>query len=360
MICSDLYVTGTGAWLPTSIPVAEAVADGRYDREEQAVNDYESITVSTELAPPDMAVRAAKQALERSGQADEVAIVLHASAWYQGLDFWPTASYIHREVLAEHDKSAGRYAPALDVAQMSNGGLAALELAASYLQADPSRQAALVTSADRLAEPGFDRWRSDLAGIVYGDGAGALMLSRGEGTHAGFARLVAISTVSDSQLEGMYRGSEPFGLVSGQARQPIDVRARRRAYLAEAGFDSTVDRTSAGLIEALDRGLAEAGSTSDDIARYIFPNVGRNVLVPRYLATLGLDEAKTTWAFGRRTGHVGAADQLITLDHLAAGGTATEVPAPAPGDRIALIGIGAGFSWTCAVLEWVSRPHWAS
>jgi 3-oxoacyl-[acyl-carrier-protein] synthase-3 len=29
-----------------------------------------------------------------------------------------------------------------------------------------------------------------------------------------------------------------------------------------------------------------------------------------------------------------------------------------PGDRVLLVGIGAGFAWTCAAVEITERPGW--
>ena len=337
MRLNELFVAGIGSWLPPAVDVTEAIADGRYDPEEQAANDYLSITVAGDEAPPDMAVRAGRQALARSGvPASDIALLLHASLWYQGVDFWPAASYIHRHVLDQ-----GRHVPAMDIHQMSNGSMAAIELAASYLAADGSRRAALVTSADRLALPGFDRWRSDLRGIVYGDGAAALVLAR-----AGFARLLSVVTVSDSTLEGMYRGQDPFGAVPGHTGQPLDNRARRGDFVASAGDPR--DRVLSGLTEAVERSLGEAELKLADISWAVFPNLGAGTLRRAYLEPLGLDLGATAWEWGRRTGHVGTADQILGLANVASSGRA------APGDRVLLVGIGAGFSWTCAVVELIS------
>ena len=339
-----MYLGGVAAWLPPAVSVAEAVATRDYDADEQAGNEYVSITVANGEAPPEMAVRAARTALRRSGVAPgDVALLLHTSAWFQGVDFWGAASYVHREVL-----DGGRHAPALDVAQMSNGSLGAVELAASYLAATPSRRAALVTTADRFARPGFDRWRSDGRGIVYGDGAAAAVLTRA----GGFARLRAVATVVDTRLEPIYRGDEPFGLVSGHAGRPVDIRERRRAFMeATTGRQDVVEWINAGLTEAVGQALDESETQLGDIARFVFPNIGLSAL-QRYLELLGVSLADTTWERGRRIGHVGGADQLIGLAHLVEGGHV------GPGERVMLVGIGAGFSWSCAVVEMLDRPTW--
>lgn len=344
MRVDGLFVAGIGTWLPPAVSVREALADERYSQADQVKNEYVSITVAgDDDAPPDMAVRAAREALARSGiPAADIALLLHGSLWYQGTDFWPAASYIHRNVLGDE----GRHAPAMDVQQMSNGSLAAVELAASYIAAAQNRRAALITTADRLALPGFDRWRSDLPGIVYGDGAAAVVLARD-----GFARLLSISTVTDSALEGMYRGDRPFGTVAGQAGYPVDNRVRRTEFAAASDVAELGRRIGSGLADAVGQALAEAEVKAADLRWTVFPNLGVRTLQQAYLGPLGLDLASTTWEWGRHTGHVGAADQLIGLRRIADSGQA------APGDRVLLVGIGAGFSWTGAVIEFTGQSQ---
>ncbi|WP_329086684.1 ketoacyl-ACP synthase III family protein [Actinomadura citrea] len=343
MRCDGLFLAGLAHRLPEAVEVDGAVDGGRYDAGDRKADAYASVAVATDEAPPEMAAAAARLALDRSGLPPSgVALLLHASAWFQGVDYWPAASYVHREVLGDD----GRRAPALDVQQMCAGALGALELAASYLAADASRASALVTTADRFTDPGFDRWRGDVRGIVYGDGAAAAVLAR-----EGFARLLAVSTVVDTALEGMYRGDEPFAAAPGRR---VDVRARRAAFAAHARqlVGSLAERTTSGLSEAVGRTLDEAGLKLADVSRFAFPNVGLHVLRTRYAEPLGLDVERTTWDWGRRTGHVGAADQLTGLTHL------VETGRVGPGDRVLLVGIGAGFAWTCAAVEITERPGW--
>ncbi|MGZ3460685.1 MAG: ketoacyl-ACP synthase III family protein, partial [Archangium sp.] len=287
--------------------------------------------------------RLRRLALERAGLGpEEISVVLHASSWYQGLEFWPAASYVHHQVVG-----SGNSALAMDVQQMSNGGLAAMDLAASYLAAEGARQAALVTVADRFCEPGFDRWRSD--STLYGDGAAALVLSR----RGGFARLRNVVSLSDTFLEVLFRGREPFGPVSGHAGRPVDIRKRREAVFELEGRPVIREHIAKGLNAAIARVLDEAGIGIADLARIVLPNVGLSSM-RFYTKVLGIELSKTQWEWGRNVGHLGAADQFAGLTHLVESG---EV---GPGDRVLLVGIGAGFVWSCAVVELLDRPAWAA
>jgi 3-oxoacyl-[acyl-carrier-protein] synthase-3 len=334
----EIYLTSVATCLPEPVRADDAVRAGSYDAKEQREADYESVLVANGASAPQMAVEAARDALGRATvQPEDVALVLHASIYHQGHDMWPSASYIQQRCLP------GNRAPALNISQMSNGSLAATELAASHLAAHDSSAAALVTAADKFCEPGFDRWRSD-SGIVYGDGGVAAVLSR----RGGAARLLSMVTIGDSSLEPMYRGVGPFSPQPGEGGWPIDLRSRKRAYIAEVGRSQPIERFGRALQEVVYRSLDEAGIALEDVARFVLPNVGRALLEREYILPLGLDWDKTLWEWGRRTGHLGAGDQLAGLAEL------IERRSVVAGDHCALIGVGAGFTWTCAIIEIVS------
>ena len=77
---------------------------------------------------------------------------------------------------------------------------------------------------------------------------------------------------------------------------------------------------------------------------------GRRRLESSFIRPLGLDLDRTTWSWSRSVGHLGAGDQFAGLDHLVATG------ALAAGQRVLLLGVGAGFSWSAVVLEVLAEP----
>jgi 3-oxoacyl-[acyl-carrier-protein] synthase-3 len=77
----------------------------------------------------------------------------------------------------------------------------------------------------------------------------------------------------------------------------------------------------------------------------VVPNLGLPALKWQFLDGLGIDETKTTLAWGHRIGHLGAGDHLAALDHL----ITTE--AVHSGDQILLAATGIGFTWSGAVLQ---------
>ncbi|WFE28334.1 ketoacyl-ACP synthase III family protein [Solwaraspora sp. WMMD791] len=339
---TNLYVCGTGTWLPKPVAVDDAVRDGRYPAESAQRSAQTHVTVATDEQAPDMAVRAARQAVARSARAaGDIAAVFHAVVLHAGLDVWNAASYLQRHV-------AARNAFVAEIRSGSNGGLVAVEAAAAYLLAHPEAPAALVTAADRWPEPYFDRWRCDR--IVYADGAAAITLSR----HDGFAEILAMATHTDAELEGMHRGTEPFGAYGTATAAAINLDDRHRGFLAETAREEIWRRLDLGVRGACEQALAEAGLTGADIDHVVLPHFGLWLTRRQILQPLGVtDLTRTTWDFSRQVGHLGAGDQLAGLNHL------TESGVLRPGAHVLLVGAGAGFTWTGAVLRIRNTPAWS-
>jgi 3-oxoacyl-[acyl-carrier-protein] synthase-3 len=334
----NLYIAGTGRRLPEPTTIEDAERAGLCERRLIWRTEMVSVCVAEESGP-EMAAHAASSALRQAGCGpDEISLILHANTYYQGHDLWPPASYVQRVAV-------GNRCPAIEVRQMSNGGMAALELAASYLAADPVRGQALVTTGDRFCLPGYDRWRSD-PGTICGDGGTAMVLS----TQRGYARLRSLVSLSDSSLEKFGRGDDPFGLAPFSARTPIDSDVHRASFVKEIGLDEVLDRIDAGQRETFKRALSDAEVEQSDIDWFVLPSLGRGRLKAHFLDPLDIDPDRTTWSWGRQIGHLGAGDQIAGLGQLAESGNLL------PGQRCLLAGVGAGFSWSAAVVEMIRRP----
>lgn len=271
----DLYISAAAHRLPGRVAVADAVAAGLCDAAVARRTGLREISVADGEPPAEMAAAAARAALRASGHGPhDIDLVLHADVYYQGHDLWPPASYVQRAAV-------GNRCPAVEVRQMSNGGMAALELAAGYLRGTGGT-AALLTTGDWFGPPGFDRWRSD-PGTVYADGGTALVLSR----RPGFAALRSLATVSDPDLEGLHRGDDPFGQAPFSHRPAVDLAAHKDDFVAVHGISYCVNRVSAGQEEALKRALADADTELAEIDWFVLPHLGLRRLTAAYLRPWG-------------------------------------------------------------------------
>ncbi|ONI78127.1 3-oxoacyl-ACP synthase [Actinosynnema sp. ALI-1.44] len=330
------------------MPVEEAVRGGLVDAELARRSEMLSVTVADgDEVPAEMAVRAAGEAFRMAAgggtaagcHAEDVRLVLHAALFHQGNELWSAAGYVQRRTI-------GNTCPAIEVRQVSNGGMAALDLAWRYLATSPDAGAALITTADRFCLPGFDRWRSD-PGTVYADGGTALVVS----TRGGFARLLGLAVVSGPDLEGMHRAGPAHGVGVRVTTRPVDLGAHKAAFVAEIGMARTVNRVTEGQREALRTALDLAGTKLTEIDWFVLPHFGRRRLQSNYLRHLDIGLDRTTWSWNRTVGHLGAGDPIASVDHLVRSG------AVIPGQRCLLMAVGAGFTWSCAIIEIDRRLH---
>lgn len=342
---NGIYVNACGAVLGRSEDVSVAVAEGRYDEAEAVADGFVSISVVDEGPAVELAVQATDLAMARSTvAAQDVTLIVHSSVRYQGLDHFAPASYVQ-------GRTIGGSAAAVEIKQFTNGGLAAVDIAAAYLAAGSEDSAALLTASDIFALPDFDRYRTDM-GVVFGDAGTALVLSR----RGGVARLLSTAVISDATYGGVYLGDNPFTTARKAPDEPLDLRSRRAAYL-RANFGLLMEVVQSLTVrqqEIVTLALEDAGLAAQDIDRWVLNNMGHTLNNANFRGKFGIDDENSVWEWGRTVGHLGAADQIAGLNHL------LETGAVHPGDRVALCGIGMGFTYTCAVLEILEQPEWSA
>ncbi|MFI8007917.1 ketoacyl-ACP synthase III family protein [Streptomyces sp. NPDC086010] len=333
----DLYIAGLGVHIPTVQDAREAVVLGLYDPEDHEFQGWTGAAVADGTSAPDMAVQAARQATERAGtHPHDLVLHIHASMHKQGPGGWPAQHYILRQVTDQD-------IPSYQVSQGCNGLIGSLELAACYLQAVPERAAALVTGADNLDTPHFNRWAA-LENGVLGDGASAVVLTR----RPGFARLLSINSGSTAEVEERFRDEE-FPPVTG--RHAPD-RSTAAAPLDEA-ISEAVGRQGELRTELALRTMAEADLDVGDITRVAHIFTGREGYLKGILDPMGLRAEQGLLEFGRGLGHMTVSDQIVGLNHLA------ETRQVGPGDHVLIVAHGGGVSITCAVVRIEYLPTWA-
>lgn len=333
-----IFIAAAECWLPIAIETPQrAIEAGRLTADAARSNGYAAVPVSEDLAPPEMAAMAAAKALSDAAvPASDVDMLAHAWLYHQGHEFWSPAHFVA-------DTIGSAQAVAFGVQQMCNGGAMGIELCATRLLSDPDCTVGVVTTADRFAPPGFDRWAGDY-GIAYGDGATALVLT----CNPGRFRLRAWATSCAPELEVMHRGDDPFTMAAGQLS--VDARRTKKAFLSAGGGERFSQAVPAHVAPLVERSLRDAGMDAGDrrIRLVAPPRLGAGVLADAYRpalrAVLG-SSVDLSWNPGRQTGHLGAGDAAANLAELAtAGGLA-------PGEVAILLSAGGGFSWSCLVVE---------
>ncbi|MBX7550443.1 3-oxoacyl-ACP synthase [Streptomyces sp. tea 10] len=337
-------------WLPEERSrSAEEVESRRLRARDARSLEHEALPVARNIAAPEMAVLAAREALEAAGTgAGRLDALCHAWMYYQGHDLWSPAHYIAHEIRAHRAVPFG-------IQQVCNGGAAAVELMAAYL-ATPDVSGlgrskwGMVTTADRFIEPGFARWTSDY-GVAYGDGSTAVLLRSPAGP-GDRLRLLAAATVAAPELESMHRGADPFAPAPRTHREKVDMRATKRAYLHERGDQRFSEVNERSIHAVTDTVLRDAGvGPHDPRLRYaVLPRFGMKLLNENWIPVLSECVSAKIENFGQDTGHLGAGDALANLADL------MKADLLAPGEMALVFSAGAGFTWSCLLVEAVGGP----
>jgi 3-oxoacyl-[acyl-carrier-protein] synthase-3 len=176
----------------------------------------------------------------------------------------------------------------------------------------------------RLADPGCDRqtFRESFATLTLGSGAAAMLLSRAEVADGGHPFRGFISRAA-TQHHGLCRG------------QVDDMRTDTRRLLA------------AGIVlarEAYKEAVDAFDLSNEAVALYVMHQVSK-VHARQVVETLGLEPDKVPLLYPR-FGNIGPAGMVITLSK------AVEAGGLAPGDRVALMGVGSGLNAAMADVCW--------
>ena len=206
----------------------------------------------------------------------------------------------------------GSCAPALDVNGACTGFLHATDLAAGAIGAQRARHA-LVIGADALSRY-LDPDDRRTAGL-FGDGAGAALLSGGAGT---VAPVVLRSAGEHARLIEATR-AEPVIRMEGH-----ETFLLATARLCEATLDACV----------------AAGVALDAIDRFVFHQANRRIL-DAVAERLGLDRERVVDAIAE-VGNTSAASIPLALASAR----------PQSGERVLLGAMGAGFTYGAGVLTW--------
>jgi 3-oxoacyl-[acyl-carrier-protein] synthase III len=344
MKLTGTFLSAIGVYLPEVVSVETAAGQGLIDAGAAAASGLTGAACAGDLPAPEMALRAARQALERAGTSpDAVDILLYADNYHSGPDGWFPQFWLQSQLVGGDLLAAG-------VRQGCNGMFGALELAASYLAARGGGTA-LAVASDNSTSPLVNRWQCLRPDFIIGDAASAVVLTSAES----FARLRAVSSVSVPELEGMHRGAEPLFPPGATIGRPMDFASRIEQFSYENR--EQLHHWALALLKQrsmlIDRVLEEAGIGLADVSRLAYNHCSRKLAVDDLLTMLDFPVERSNWEFGRHLGHLAASDQIVSLAHMIGAGQL------GPGDHVLMLGIAPGVSVAAAVVEILAVPAWA-
>ena len=230
----------------------------------------------------------------------------------------------------------GITAGAFDVNAACAGFVYGLTTASALVQAGVAHTVLLVGADTMTSILDMD---DRATAVLFGDGAAALVLTGGPVHEPGAPGLVA------SDLVGDPAGVDLLVVPAGGAERPATAAtvAAGEHYLRMDGRE--VFRRAVRAVEAsIDRTLARAGVTADDIALFV-PHQANARIVDAVLSRTGIPAARTSSTVDR-FGNTSAASIPLALAE------AAEAATVAPGELVLLCGFGAGLTVGTALWRW--------
>ncbi|MGD9497738.1 MAG: beta-ketoacyl-ACP synthase III [Armatimonadota bacterium] len=279
-------------------------------------------------ASSDLGLQASRRALEDAGLGpDDIDLVLCATVTPD--HFFPVTANIMQ------DRLGARKTPAFDLLSGCTGFVLALWTARQFI-ATGELEHVLVISAEKLTS--ITDWTDRSTCVLFGDGAGAVVVSAGQGDPAAKG---LIAFVAESYGEYGHLLHVP----AGGSRRPVDAEAL-------AAHDNCLRMEGPELFKLAVRGIpdvseqviAKAGLTNRDIDWVIMHQANLRIIeaaarrldIPQERVVINVD----------RYGNTSAASMAIALDEVYREGRLE------PGHNILMVGFGAGFSLGAAIVRW--------
>jgi 3-oxoacyl-[acyl-carrier-protein] synthase-3 len=214
----------------------------------------------------------------------------------------------------------------------------ALEAAAGMLAIAPRRKRALVIGAETLTR--ITNWNDRGTCVLFGDGAGAVLLEKTSAPSSGEGRRGLLRTVLGADGSGaealiVRRGGSRNPYKTGETLVPPYVEMNGREV-----YNFAV-KTVTGVIAEL---LETENLRADDIAR-IVPHQANARIVQAAAKRLGISEEKFYLTI-EETANTSAASIPIALDELNRSGAIRS------GDLVMTVGFGAGLTYGGSLIVW--------
>ena len=275
-------------------------------------------------ATSDLAVEAGARALKASGSAAADAVILATMTPDRPCPATAPA------VAARLGLESGL---AFDLNAACSGFVYGLATATGLLTAGIVGRVLLI-GADVMTRTVDPRDRN--TAVLFGDGAGAVVLTRGEVSDHG--------AIGPFDLGGDGDLADLLYIPAGGSRRPADAASvDERAHYLRMDGKEVYRQAVAGMAASCRRVLDDAGLTTADVDHLVAHQANARILTA-VADRLGIDEARRVCNVDRYGNTTGASIPLALADLAAT--------SPRPGARVLITAFGAGLSWGSALLRW--------
>jgi 3-oxoacyl-[acyl-carrier-protein] synthase III len=325
-----ISITGVGAYAPTRVVTNDDLSEMMDTSDEWIVERTgirERRIAGDDQALSDLALPAAREALEHAGvPGPEVDLIIVATVTPDMA--FPSAGAIIADELGADE--AGAY----DLSAGCTGFMYAIAQAYGMLAAGLAHRA-LVVGGDVLSR--ILDWSDRRTAILFGDGAGAVVLQRvSEGGFLGF------------ELGADGSGGPQLFLPAGGSRAPASAEtvAENKHYVQMNGREVFKFATRV-LVSSAEKVLAECGKSVDDVDVYI-PHQANVRIMDHAADKLGIPREKMVVNVDRY-GNTSSGSIPLALAEAEADGRLQD------GALVLMTGMGAGLTWGSGLIEWTAN-----
>ena len=325
-----ISITGVGAYAPARVLTNDDLSEMMDTSDEWIVERTgirERRIAGDEQALSDLALPAARDALEQAGvPGPEVDLIIVATVTPDMA--FPSAGAIIADELGADD--AGAY----DLSAGCTGFMYAIAQAYGMLAAGLAHRA-LVVGGDVLSR--ILDWSDRGTAVLFGDGAGAVVLQRvSEGGFLGF------------ELGADGSGGPQLFLPAGGSRAPASAEtvAEHKHFVQMNGREVFKFATRV-LVSSAQKVLAECGKSVDDVDVYI-PHQANVRIMDHAAEKLGIPRDKMVVNVDRY-GNTSSGSIPLALADAQADGRLQD------GALVLMTGMGAGLTWGSGLIEWTEN-----
>jgi 3-oxoacyl-[acyl-carrier-protein] synthase-3 len=324
-----ISITGIGAYAPERVITNDDLSKLMDTSDEWIVERTgirERRIAADDQALSDLALPAAREALEQAGAAgSEVDLIIVATVT-------PDMAFPSASAILADELGAGE-AAAYDLSAGCTGFMYAVAQGYGMVAAGLARRA-LVVGGDVLSR--ILDWHDRGTAVLFGDGAGAVVLERvSEGGFLGF------------ELGADGSGGPQLYLPAGGSRSPASAEtvAGGRHFVQMNGREVFKFATRV-LVTSAEKVLAECGKTIDDVDVYI-PHQANVRIIEHAAEKLGIAKEKIVVNV-ERYGNTSSGSIPLALADAQAEGRLRE------GALVLMTGMGAGLTWGSGLIEWTN------
>jgi 3-oxoacyl-[acyl-carrier-protein] synthase-3 len=322
-----ISITGIGAYAPGRV-LTNADLSQMMDTSDEWIVERTGIRerriAGQDEALSDLALPASRDALAQAG-VDPATVDLVIVATVTPDMAFPSAGAIIADELGAPD------AAAYDLSAGCTGFMYAIAQGYGMVAAGLARRA-LVVGGDVLSK--ILDWSDRRTAVLFGDGAGAVVLERvSEGGFLGF------------ELGADGSGGPQLFIPAGGSREPASAEtvAERKHFVQMNGREVFKFATRV-LVSSAQKVLAECGKTVDDVDVYI-PHQANVRIIDHAADKLGIPKEKIVINV-ERYGNTSSGSIPLALADAQADGRLRE------GALVLMTGMGAGLTWGSGLIEW--------